>query len=428
MKRTSMILTLVLAMMLMMPAYGANAESATSEALPLVCQGVFEYTMTPAGYDPMFNYFHFYPSGVFYASQYNGSQFAAGYYEIKDEPGEYTDKQGNVYTASQTIVMTLTDGTEYEACPYDAEKGHLGKVKHVYDNLFVQNLDTELTSADENGVALIEYMLGEDDYSLLRFMHNGTFQDTIGPFVEGNYVKDGNTYTMTDMETNQSYTFVANEDYTGAYTGMDGETMTLNLIRAAETVLSFYGNIAGAYGEMVAELKCLEDDTAELVISYAGRDIVSKGTWALASDYSAITLVIENVDYSAPRNTEDNSFSFEYNANDGKEDVTLAMSTKEPVTTLYTFVGENNDAVTLECYSDGTCALIYTGMGTVTTGTWTLDKAASPLPKWAITLAETFENAKITIETDYATKYYFTFKNAGGQLEVVLALPFTALQ
>jgi hypothetical protein len=397
--------------------------------IPLICQGIFQYMLNGGDQGQFLNYIHFYESGIYYISIFNGGQFAAGYYEIKDEPFDYTDKEGNAVTTAQTILLTDLDGSEYETLGYDAENGTIGIVKHVYDNVFVQVFDSGHTDADENGVAIIEFMLGGDEYSLVRLMHNGTFQDTIGAMLEGIWAVDGNVYTLTESETEDNYTVTLSADgNTGEYKGLDGTTETLNLVKAAEAQIVFRGSADGAYGAMEIEINCYEGGALEMVLKYAGTENTTDGKWALFDDKGGVNLTIDDTEYQAPINMADYSFSFDLVTSDGVQDITVVMSTAEAVSTVYTFTGKANTNVIMECYSDGTCAVIYTGMGPVTTGTWVMDTSNGPLPQWTIGLAETFEDQGVTVETDYATEFFFTFKNATGQLEEILALPYSAMQ
>lgn len=406
------------------PSPSAEPTPGETEELPLICQGIFEYTLNGGDQGQFQNLFHFYPNGIFYASQFNGSSFAAGYYEIKDETFDVTDPEdaNKTITASQTIYMTLADGSEYETVGYDAENGKIGLVKSVYNNVFIQNKESEHTSADENGVAMTEYMLGEDEYSLLRFMHNGTFQDTIGAMVEGTWEKDGSVYTMIDAESGNSYTLTANDDDTGAYVALDGTSQTLNLVKPEVAQLTFRGGITATYGDMNVTIECYEGGKAVMVTAYGGRDTVTEGAWALASDYSKVTVTLDGNDYDAPLNPADQSFAFELTTNDGAADVTVPLTTAEGNAVEYTFAGETS-ALVIECYKDGTCALIYTGMGTIAEGTWTVDKGASPLPKWTLELG----GEEVPVETDYATKFFVNYENTAYGLADVIALPFTAL-
>ncbi len=51
----------------------------TTPAEPTITDGIFECRFTPEGYGEFVNYIHFYPSGIFYLSTYNGRQYQAGY-------------------------------------------------------------------------------------------------------------------------------------------------------------------------------------------------------------------------------------------------------------------------------------------------------------------------------------------------------------
>jgi hypothetical protein len=419
------VLSITLALLMFLAPLTVHASSA--EEVPVICQGIFEYLQTPEGYDPFLHYIHFYPNGVFYASQLNGSSFAAGFYEIKDEPLEITDAEiaEKTISGSQTIYLTLTDGSEYETLAYDAENGKVGLVKHSYNNVLTQNKESAHTSEDEFGVAMTEYVLGDDEYSLIRFMHNGTFENTVGALLEGTWDKDGSVYTMNDTDGGTS-TLTANEDDTAIYVDPEGESHSLNLIKAAEAVLSFRGSVAATYGDMIVTIDCFEGDKAVMTMTYGGRDTLSNGTWKMAADYSHIALVLNDEEYTAPLKMPDQTFDFEMVTSDGAVDVTIPLTTAEEATLLYTFKGENTAALNMECYSNGTCAVIYTGMGTVTDGTWAMD-TSSQMPKWTVELAETFENQGVTVEAD-GSGFFFTFKNATGQLEEKLILSYADMQ
>ncbi len=103
---------------------------------------------------------------------------------------------------------------------------------------------------------------------------------------------------------------------------------------------------------------------------------------------------------------------------------TQSEGENDEATVVYQFVGDPNTKVVLDCYADGSCDLIYTGMGTVTSGTWSIDDTSDSLPVWTIELDETFENQGVTVETDNSTKFYFNFKNESGQLDLPLVLSF----
>ncbi len=421
MKKTvlGLILALVLLASLALPAL-AEAD---------LTQGVYEVAWTPEGYSEYYNYIHFYASGVFYLSTYNGGQYAAGFYELKDMQLEYMpDKEfpDVKATADQAIVFTAPDGSEMFTLAYANDTVY--NLPTLFDRNFAHNPEASNDPANETGVALTEFVNPDDEYGLLRFMHNGTFQDTVGMMVEGTWTKDGSVYTMTDDDSGDSYTLTLSDDgNTGLYLGLDGEEITLDLIKAAEVMLLFRGKAAAAYGEMSVEIACLDGGACEMTVYYAGTENKSTGEWQLASNMGSVSLTIGGVDYTAAIDMSDYSFGFELTNSDGVGEVTIPLTTKEEVTLKYTFVGENNDKVVMECYSDGTCAVIYTGMGAVTTGTWAMD-TSSALPKWTVELADVFEGQDLTVSTDYQTKFFFTYKNSSGQLTETLALPFSALQ
>ena len=396
--------------------------------------GVFEYSMTPEGRDPMYNFLKFYDNGVFYASMYDGGQYNAGFYEVLDEEMEYLDKSEETQVATQTIILNNVDGSEYSKVAYDAEQGIVGEFKPLYDNEFVQNLEPE-GNIEETGVSLYEYILEDDEYSMVAIKHNGTFEDTIGMLIEGTWEFDGTEYTMTDTDSDSVYSLTLNEDgETAKYVGPDGTEITLNLVKNSEIILTFTGAaVSETMGDVEARIECLDDESAKLIIVIGTNEQEQAGhSWKLAEDKSSVSLVIDDQEYSAPINMDDHSFAFDYTMDINGEELTFPMSTSdskpEAATVKYVFAGENNEAVRLDCYSDGKCELFYEGMGVVTSGTWSIDTSAGPLPTWTIELEETYESQGINVETDYSTKFFFTFKNAGGQLEEVLVLSFADYQ
>ena len=402
----------------------------TAPAEPTITDGIYENRFTPPGYGEYVSYFHFYDSGIFYLSTYNGGQFMAGYYEIKDMEVEYAPdeaKPEEKVKSTQAVVLTNLDGSDFATLAYDGTTVY--NLPTLYNKNFTQVLDSGHTLADENGIAIVEFMLGDDEYSMVRLMHNGTFQDTIGEMIEGTWAQDGDVYTLSIADSTDTYTVTLDAAAgTAVYKAVDGTTQTLNLVKESPTLVTFWGSTEeAAYGLMEIDIACKQDGSAELTAKYAGTENKLEGTWVLADDKMSITLKINDTEYVAALDTATRTFSFDYATTDGTNDITIPLTTASKV--LYTWVGEANDKVVMECYADGTCAVIYTGMGTVTTGTWVMD-TSSALPAWTVKLAETFDgkDVEVKVETDYSSKFYFTFKNGSGQLEETLALPFTALQ
>lgn len=393
---------------------------------PSMTDGIFETRFTPPGYDEYVNYFHFYPSGIFYYSAYNGGQSQAGYYEVVDVETGYEHEDGSTGTAPQALVLTNLDGSEFFTLAYDGET--IFGVPFLYLMDFTHVPDSDHKESDENGITIIEFILGDDVYSTVSLKHNSTFQDAIFTIIEGTWTREGDVYYLTDADSLSTYTLTLEDGgSTAVYNGLDGQTETLNLVKEAEVMLSLSGSVEAAYGTMSAVIKCYDGGELEMLVNYAGTDNTLTGTWQLADTMANISLNIDGVDYDAPLNYEDRTFSFDYITTDGTQDVTLMMSSGDSVSIQYIFTGENISEVTLEMYSDGTCALIFAGMGTVTEGIWSAD-TTGPLPAWTINLNETFEDMEIVVETDYATKFFFTFKNAGGTLEETLALSFADFQ
>ncbi len=415
-------LCLMLAMVLMLAISSAVAEPSS------LTDGVFDYTMTPEGREPMYNFVHFYDSNVFYASTYGGGQYAVGFYEVTDEPRDYEDGDGSTHAASKTILMKKLDGSEYATVAYDAEKGIIGDFTPLYNNELMHNLEPDADKIKENGVALYEYIVEGDDYAMVGINHNGTYQDSVDAIIEGTWTLDGNIYTLTDGDAGDVYTLTLSEDgYAAEYKMPDGTTYSMLLVREPEAVMVFTGTAKSAtLGEVAAAIHCYDSGEAVLDMTVSGStQSVPGGTWKLSDTKTSVAINVRGTDYEAAINMADYSFSFDLVMDVNGESMTFPMSNAVAATVVYTFVGENNMAIRLDCYSDGACELVYEGLGVVTSGTWNADSSAGPLPAWTIVLSETFENAPITVETDYATKFSFAFKNASGKLEDTLALSFT---
>ncbi len=395
-------------------------------------EGVYVNTFTAEGRGEYYNFFHFYENGLFYASQYNGGQYTVGRYEIKDEPMEYNlgdDENPDMTTADKTLVLTKLDGSAYATIAYDTQRDQLGDVAVLYNLEFQHDLAPDPDKSLENGVAIQEFVMADDAYSMVALKHNGTYEDTVGMLLEGTWTQDGSVYTLTDGDSGSSYTMTLSEDgYTAEYVGLDGEAVALTLVREAEAKLTFTGTTDAAYGTMDVTLTCYEDSTAKLIVGYSGAEQSIDGTWSLADTYDSVTVSVNGQEYIAPINPDDHSFAFDITLGDGEKDVTVAMSSAVKVSTVYSFLGESNAAVHLDLYSDGACEVIYDGLGVVTAGTWSADTSAGPLPAWTVTLDSTFENQPVTVDTDYATKFFLTFKDASGQMEETLALSFADYQ
>jgi len=415
----------------------APAEEETPAEVTMF-DGIYENRFQPEGYDEFVGYFHFYENGIVYVSLYNDGQYMAGFYEIVDEgvgwdpridTEEDTDEADlTLATSDKKIIITNFDGSEYAVVGYDSEKDMVVNLESYFNKNFAHVLDSGHTEADETGVNVIEYYVPGDDYSLVALKHNGTFQDSVGMIIEGTWTKDGNVYNLTDEETGDSYTVTVNEDDTAEYVALDGTTQILEAPKTVEVQLAFTGSITATYGAMAGTTYLYMDNTAALMIEYAGTTNEFDGTWALNEDYS-LGLTFDGVEYTVPLDYETTLYNdFEYATSDGVGDVILVMSqVVEEAALVYTWVGMADTNVVLEMYDDGTCALIYTGMGTVTEGTWSVDTSEA-LPTWTITLDETFEDSPIEVTTDYQTAFFFTFKNAGGELEEELTLTFEDYQ
>lgn len=419
------------------PTEEPTAEPEVAAADASLTDGIYENRFTPEGYDEFVAYFNFYENGVVYVSLYSGQQYMAGNYEIVDEPFGY-DARVDVEEefefdpaqsmADQTIIITNFDGSEYARVGYDSTADLVVNLGSYFNKNFVHVLDSGHTSADETGVNVIEYFVPGDQYSLVALKHNGTFQDSVNTIIDGTWTRADNVFTLTDEDSGDSYTITVNDDGTAEYVSIDGETQMLEA-QTVDVQLTFTGSITAAFGVMNGTTSLYTDESAVLAIEYAGTTNEFTGDWTLNDDFS-LTVTLDGVDYDIPLNTETQTFGdFEFPTSDGQDDVMLVMAqVVEQAAVVYTWVGTANENVVLEMYADGTAQLNYVGLGTVTQGTWSADTSAGPLPEWTIELDETFEDEPIEVTTDFATAFFFTYKNGDGQLEEELSLSFEAYQ
>lgn len=325
MKRINSMLSLVLALMMIFSSC-AFAETTAHD----LTNGVFSYWLEAPGRDPMYCFIHFYDTGIFYASMFGGKQFALGTYEVVDGEYAYQNGDGEDRTAPQSIVMTTQDGNPYCTVGYNAEKGFLEPVSVMYNAIFSwEEYNPDL--AQENGVALYEFVNPEDEYSMVAINHNSTYLDTVDVLVEGTWTLADDVYTLKDDESDDVATLTLKDNGTRAdYTAADGTVTELTLKKAAEKKLSFKGsNSEGALGQVDAVIDCYDNGEATLVMTVHGSEqAVPGGSWELAADYSHITLNVRGTEYIAAINPEDHSFSFDMTMDVNGEALVFPMSSK----------------------------------------------------------------------------------------------------
>lgn len=296
--------------------------------------GIFTYVIMNEGTEYI-NYLNFYENGVYYYSKYNDGQYQAGYYEVIEETFEI-ESFGNVSGTSESemktcdakIVFYEMDGKTVAAeAGYQAQEQLIVGFTLQDGRDFGQDLTTGHTSDDETGVNMAEFYLENDEYSLVAIKHNGTFQDTISTYISGTWTKDGNTYNLLNESTGTTYSVTDNEDGTATYVNEEAAEMTLYAVQEAEAGLVLAGTGEGAYGELSVSFTCYSDDTAILQVLYAGTETVVNGTWAMAADYSNITFNMEDgTEFVAPMNYETQTFSMEYQGNDGVSDIVIVLN------------------------------------------------------------------------------------------------------
>lgn len=162
-------------------------------------------------------------------------------------------------------------------------------------------------------------------------------------------------------------------------------------------------------------------DQLEIPGLHSGRIVYThKGrSWEMAADYSHIKLELNGQSYEAPMQA-DQSFAFEF----AVAGTPVSMSSADAASLQFSFVGAANTNLHLDLFTDGSCALVYEGMGTVTEGSWTMD-TSSALPKFTISLAD---GGDMTVESNNATKFFFDYANVSGSLTETLELTFEALK
>ena len=289
--------------------------------------GIYQYKFTPEGYSEFDNFIHFYDNGIFYISLYNAGQVAAGYYEVIDQEMEYVanpDDETVKATAPQVIKLTNLDGSDYAVIPYDQDK--LWDVSVLYNSDFFHVPDTDKTSADETGVTVAEFVLGDDAYSTVAIKHNGTFQDTISTMIEGTWTVDGNVYTLTDSSTNTAYTITVAEDgKTAEYVGQDGAAQTLNMTQMkGNLVMTFTGSGTDTAGDVSTIIEVFDNAKTKIALTIGGNTQNIAGTWE-QTDEKTITLTIGDTSYVAAAGADGN-YSFEFTASNGTNDVVFTLT------------------------------------------------------------------------------------------------------
>ena len=213
----------------------APTEAASEEVT--ITDGIYYRKFTAEGRGDYEGVLHFYENGIFYLGLYSNKMTVAGYYEIVDQEMEYivddTDPEEKG-TATQVIKLTNLDGSEYAVLPYANDTVY--DIPTYYNMDFAHVIDSDHTEADEVGVTVAEYMLGDDVYSIISIKHNGTFQDAVVSMVEGSWTKEGNVYTLTNVDSGVNYSLTLSEDgSTAEYVGEDGTKQTLNkVVQTAE--------------------------------------------------------------------------------------------------------------------------------------------------------------------------------------------------
>lgn len=292
--------------------------------------GIYTYIIMNEGQEVL-NFIHFYENGVFYFCKYGGASIVAGYYEVDETPCEIYTVGGVTGEVNEATVACDAKITFYDMNGTEvvAEAGYVDDTVIGFtlqdSRDFAHDLNSGHTAEDEVGVSMAEFYLEDDEYSMVAIMHNGTFNDTIGSFISGTWTKDGATYNLTNDMDGTTYTMTDNGDGTAAYVGPDGTKTTLYGLAEATLMLTLHGSTEAAYGTLEVTLNGYDDGSMEQILSYAGYESVVTGTWAMAADYSHLTIVLDGVEYEAPMNYETQTFGMEFPTNDGVQDIVVVL-------------------------------------------------------------------------------------------------------
>ncbi len=378
--------------------------------VPDYCVGYFERWAGGGEYQ---NILVLHTDGTFYYSKMNESAFTAGTWELVDGEKEYAyfenegDEEEKTATADQYFVFNHYDGTVEEVAYandmiYDVTvTGFKSDFEHAKDKT--------LAPEDETPVTVVEYMLEGDEYSTLQIQHNGYYADTINEYMEGTWTVEGNTFTLIPDGEDSTATLVTSDDGSAVYTALDGteSTLMLPVDDGPAVVMTFEGESL--------TMDVYSDGTCQIL--YGGSP-AGAGTWSYAN--YAFSLTLEDVEVPVTMEEGTHAFVFDYSIGDGQLQDTLRvessvwgtadLSGAAPQLSV-TFTGQNNEKIVLECYDDGTCALIYTGMGTVAEGTWSYANYAM-----SITLGE----EEMEVSMDEAHSFVFDINMSDGQLQDTL--------
>jgi len=382
------------------------------EDIPVYCQGYFE-RMTQDIYQSILV---FHTDGTFYLSKLNEGAFSAGYWELVDGEKEYaTENDGELAVASQYFVLTHFDGTVEEVAYADDMLWGIQLIG--FKSNMTHMPDKEWNVEDETAVTVVEFQLEGDNYSTLQLAHNGTYEDTLSAYVEGTWTVDGNTYTLVpDGESEACMLVVAEDGMSAVYTALDGTEMNL-IVPAPEGPVALM-TMDGA--SMTLEL--YDDGTCAILY---GDNVAVEGTYAFA-DY-ALSLTLDGVDVPVAMDADTHAFSFDYILGSGEQslsdtlvvgadvwgplmDQLTAASQADPVI-LFSYTGVNNSAIVCDIYDDGTCQLVYTGMGTVAEGTWTYEN-------YSMSITLDGEEMEVVMDETYA--FCFDINMSDGQLQDTL--------
>ena len=374
----------------------------------------------------------FYMSGMFAynAGTYELVNEETTYYKIEEGSVPAEDDDQTAYTASQKLVMTAYDGTQYTAayaedtfwnCTIPTLAGTMARTMH-------QDADYEWDEAEEESIEIVRVSLPKDANANLVLYHDLTFADQTQGYMEGTWETTDTGYELFDEDGAEYATVTRVESGACTYTAADGTEVTL-YEEAWEPVSTLNGTaevtLAGetAAESVTMDLKLWEDNSADLQMTDSSWQIstILSGMWEVQTDNSiALTLGEMKATISAPDEESNVSVTLSIAAGDVfASDVSVTLTGQSAIVSEVTEIGsflteENVTAsgipgvntastpVEVTMYSDNTAQLTVNIFGNeviVDTGTYVID-TSSALP--AITF--TFDVAgEIAAAPDYTT-------------------------
>lgn len=285
-----------------------NENVASTDPMEMILEGRYAYAFSAEGYGDYVSYFHFYEEdpvlgAVFYVGYLNNQTTFTGTYEVLEEECSYLaapSREDDVQegSAPYTIVFYDWSGNEVDRCAYDGDiiyndldviTGYGGGNEFYYHDVDIENSQYADAYATEMGVAYLEFVVEDDEYSGITLNHNMTYVDLTGMIVEGTWTMKENTdggydYTLVPYDSSDTgaVVSVAEDKMTATYLA-DGNGEQIKLIAVANelAVIAQYDGTCIAYEvECPLSLRLYDDGTCELIADVFGNvGAVDTGTY-----------------------------------------------------------------------------------------------------------------------------------------------------